>query len=270
MTNIKIVMDKWADYCVSQIKWNDSGKRIEEFIVHEDNGDTLSSGINRDRNWVIQKLNKSKTFCTIQYNEKGKWNKTSSIRLDNGALKWNDSSLPLIQTKRKTFISYYHKDNQDSKESFQNLTSDLTVNKSVGDGDINSDVSDEYIKQLIQKGFLSDTTVLVVLIGTKTKCRMHVDWEISGALNLKIGESYAGLLGLLLPDHPDYASKKAKYDLMPSRLADNFKSGYAVIRDYTTDRKKIQEYIELAFMHRTNKSDKRDNSRIQMKKDTCS
>lgn len=263
-------MDKWADYCVSQIKWNELGKQIVEFIVHEDKGDTLTSGTNRDRNWVIQKINNNKTFCTVQYNEKGNWNKTSNVRLENGALKWNDSSLPLIQTKRKSFISYYHKDDQNSKESFQNLTSDLIVNKSVGDGDINSDVSDEYIKQLIQKVFLNDTTVLIVLIGTKTKYRMHVDWEISGALNHKVGESYAGLLGLILPSHPDYGTKKATYDLMPPRLADNFKSGYAVIRDYTIDRKKIQEYIELAFENRSNESDKRDNSRIQMKKDTCS
>jgi len=270
MTNTNIVMNKWADYCVSQIKWNESGKRIEEFIIHEDNGDTLSSGINRDRKWVTQKINSSKTFCTVQYNEKGKWYKTSSIRIDSGALKWNDSSLPLIQTKRKVFISYYHKDDQNSKESFKNLTNDLIVNKSVEDGDINSDVSDEYIKQLIQKGFLSDTTVLVVLIGRNTKCRKHVDWEISGALNLKVGESYAGLLGLLLPGHPDYGTEKATYNLMPSRLADNLKSSYAVIRDYTTDRKKIQEYIELAFKNRTDKSDKRDNSRIQMRKDACS
>ncbi|GAH33263.1 unnamed protein product, partial [marine sediment metagenome] len=206
----------------------------------------------------------------VQYNDKGKWYKTSNLRLENGALKWNDSSLPFIQTSRKTFISYYHKEDQSSKEAFKNITKDLIINKSVEDGDVNSDVNDEYIKQLIQKGFLSNTTVLVVLIGAKTKCRVHIDWEISGALNLKVGESYAGLLGLLLPSHPDYGTKKAKYDLMPARLADNFKSGYAIIRDYTTDRKKIQEYIELAFKNRTSKSDKRDNSRIQMKKDTCS
>ena len=111
-------------------------------------------------------------------------------------------------TKRKSFVSYYHKDNQDDRTKFENLFGDLIVSKSVEDGDIDSDNSDGYIKQLIQKDFLADTTVLVVLIGQKTKCRMHVDWEISGALNLKIGDNNAGLLGIILPSHSDYGTKK--------------------------------------------------------------
>ena len=263
-------MDKWADYCVSQIKWNESGKQIEEFIVHEDTGDSLTSGTSKSRNWVIQKIDNNKTFCTVQLNETGKWNKTSNIRLENGALKWNDSSLPLIQTKRKTFISYYHKDDQSSKEAFKNLTSDLIINKSVEDGDIDSDVSDEYIKQLIQKGYLSDTTVLVILIGPNTKCRKHIDWEISGALNLKVGDHFAGLLGLKLPSHSDYGTGKYSFSEQPQRLTDNLKSGYAIIRDFTTDRKKLQEYIELAYKKRSSNSDDRINSRIQMKRNTCS
>lgn len=31
-----------------------------------------------------------------------------------------------------------------------------------------------------------------------------MDWEISGALNYKVGDHYAGLLGIVLPNHPDY------------------------------------------------------------------
>jgi hypothetical protein len=166
-------------------------------------------------------------------------------------------------------VSYFHKDDQNSRAKFENLFGDLIVSKSVEKDDIDTDNSDEYIKQLIQKEYLSDTTVLVVLIGPKTKCRMHVDWEISGALNLKVGDKNAGLLGILLPTHPDYGTEKATYNLMPQRLADNFKSGYAIIRDWTDDRIKMQSYIEEAFANRTSKEDKRDNSRIQMDKDTC-
>lgn len=259
---------KWADFLVSKVKWDEGKNKIVSLMVHKDNEDSVGADIERDRNWVIQQFNSGKTFSCIHLGENGKWYKGSDIRYENGALKWNDS-LPLIQTKRKTFISYYHKDDQSYKEKFKNLTSDLIVNKSVEDGDISTDVKDEYIKQLIQKGFLSDTTVLIVLIGNKTKCRKHIDWEISGALNLKVGDSYAGLLGLKLPNHPDYGTGKATYNLMPARLADNFKSGYAIIRDYTTDRKKLQEYIELAYKNRTQKADKRTNSRPQMQRNTC-
>ena len=97
---------------------------------------------------------------------------------------------------------------------------------------------------------------------------MHIDWEISGALNVKVGEKYSGLLGIILPDHPDFGTEKATYNLMPARLADNFKSGYAVIRDWTDDRIKMQEYIELAFEQRTSKATERVNSRTQMQENT--
>ena len=261
-------MDKWADYLVSKEKWDITHNRIISFFVHIDKGDSVGNGEEKNRNWIIQKMEYGYTFCTIQKTIKGKWNKGSNIRLDNNSLKWNDS-LPTIKTKRKTFISYYHNDDQFYKESFRNLTTDLIINKSVEDGDINTDVKTDYIKQLIQKGFLNDTTVLVVLIGNNTKCRKHIDWEISGALNLKVGDNYSGLLGLKLPEHPDFGTGKATYDLLPARFADNFKSGYAIIRDYTTDRKKIQEYIELAFKNRTSKSENRINSRTQMQRNTC-
>lgn len=263
-------MEKWADYLISQKKMFNNTFTIESLMVHVDFGDKIGHGEEKNRNWVMQQMRLGKTFCCIQLNEQGIWVKSLQIILGiNGELKWTQG-LPLIQTKHKTFISYYHKDDQQYKEKFVKLTSDLILNKSVEDGDINSDVSDEYIKQLIQKGYLSETTVLVVLIGKNTKCRKHVDWEISGALNLKVGGQYSGLLGLLLPTHPDYGKETFSYTNIPERLADNIKSGYAFIGDYTTDRKKIQDFIETAFKNRTSKSDKRDNSKAQMKINSCS
>jgi hypothetical protein len=238
-------------------------------MIHPDNDDSVGIGTERNRNWIVQKLSSGYTFKAIYKIEDGKWSCGGSVKLNqNGSLSWTDD-LPLILTKRKTFVSYYHKANQSYKDKFINLTSDLIINKSVTDGDISSEVSDEYIKQLIQKGYLSDTTVLIVLLGQKTKCRKHVDWEISGALNLKVGDNYAGLLGLKLPTHPDYGTGNYTYSEQPPRLTDNLKSGYAIIRDYTTDRRKIQNYIQLAFKNRNDKSDKRINSRKQLDKDLC-
>lgn len=263
-------MEKWADYLISKEKWLNNSKTIDSLLVHEDMIKSVGAGIEQSRSWIIQKIKNGKSFCCIHLNETGKWRKCSSLTLNvKGGLSWNDN-LPLILTKRKLFISYYHNDDQQYKEKFVNLNSDLIVNKSVDDGDIDSDVSDEYIKQLIQKGFLNDTTVLIVLIGNKTKCRKHVDWEISGALNLKVGDQYAGLLGLLLPSHVDYGKSTYSSSNIPERLTDNLNSEYAIIRDYTTDRKKNQSYIELAFKNRALKSDKRNNSKPQMKINSCS
>jgi len=258
-----------VDFWVSKVKWDENHNSIVSMLIHENNNGNVGIGEEINCNWIVQKLKSGYIFKCIYRTENIKWSIGSKLRLNNGSLKWDDT-IPLLQTKRKTFISYYHNDDNEYKKKFLNLTSDLIVSKSVEDGDISSDVSDEYVKQLIQKGYLYDTTVLVVLIGAKTKCRKHVDWEISGALNRKVGNSYAGLLDLLLPSHPDYGRGKCTYDLIPARLADNFKSGYAVIRDYTTDRKKLQEYIELAYKNRRTKADDRVNSRIQMQHNSCS
>ena len=175
-----------------------------------------------------------------------------------------------MQTKRKTFISYFHKDDEDYKDEFERLTSDLIVNKSVGDGDITGDNSDDYTKKLIQDGYLSDTTVLVVLVGAKTKCRKHVDWEISGALDLKVGESYAGLFGILLPTHQDFEKPKYFYNNVPKRLAENIKTGYARMINWTSDKKFLQSTIESAYYRRKKELDNRVNKAIpQMPKNTC-
>ncbi len=259
-------MAKWADYCVSKLSLTNG--MINNIILCKDNGESLDSEVmERDRNWMIQQVNNGKTFCSIKRTELNKWNYIGDFNYDGSIFSW--SSIPENITKRKVFISYYHNDDQDSRTKFANLFGDLIVSKSVEKGDIDSDNSDEYIKQMIQKEYLSDTTVLVVLIGPKTKCRMHVDWEISGALNLKVGGNNAGLLGILLPSHPDYGTGKTTYNLIPARLSDNFKSGYAIIRVWTDDRIKMQSYIEEAFTNRSSKTDDRVNSRIQMLKDTC-
>ena len=262
-------MNKWADFLISKEKWIPKSKTIDSFIIHDDNVSDVSRGYEKNRTWVATQIKNGKTFCCIYLATDGKWYKGNSLTLNsNGGLSWTDN-LPLILPKRKSFISYYHKDDKEYKKKFYNLTSDLIVNKSVDDGDIKSDNSANYVKQLINDGYLSDTTVLIVLLGPNTKCRKHIDWEIYGALDLKVGGNYAGLLGLKLPSHPDYGTGSHKYKLLPQRLSDNLKSQYAVIRDFTTDRKKLQEYIELAFRNRTIKTNKRINSRIQMKINTC-
>lgn len=163
------------EYRISEVKWNENGKGIVSMIVHENNDGNISTGEEKSRNWIVEKLKYGYIFKCIYRTEGTKWTRGSQLRLKDGSLKWGDTLPFIIQTKRKTFISYYHNDDSEYKKKFLNLTSDLIVSKSVEEGDISSDVSDEYAKQLIQKGYLSDTTVLVVLLGAKTKCRKHVD-----------------------------------------------------------------------------------------------
>jgi len=165
-------------------------------------------------------------------------------------------------------VSYYHKDDECYREKFEDLFGHLFVNSSVQEGDIDENSSDEYIKRLIQDDYLSNASVCVVLVGPKTYCRKHVDWEISAALNKKVG-GYSGLLGLCLPEHPDFGRDKYNADIVPLRLVDNMKSGYAKFFDWTTDESTIKKRIEEAFQNRINKADKIENWRTQYNNDKC-
>jgi hypothetical protein len=168
-------------------------------------------------------------------------------------------------TKHKVFLSYYHADDQYYKDKFEELFGNIFINKSVGNGDIDDDLSANYIKRLIQEGYLTDTSVLVVLIGEDTYKRKHVDWEISAALSKKVG-GYSGLIGLCLPNHPAYGKDSYTENDIPPRLVDNLKSGYAKLYDWTTSEKSIKARIEDAFNARIDRKDKIDNSREQFKK----
>jgi len=167
-------------------------------------------------------------------------------------------------TRHKVFISYFHKDDQNYRNRFEKLFGNLFISKSVEPGDIDSDNSTEYIKRLVQEGFISDASVVVVLVGPNTWKRKHVDWEISAGVNKKVG-GYSGLMGLCLPNHSDYGRDKYNAELVPPRLVDNLKSGYAKFYDWTEEANTIKARIEEAFKNRIDKSDKIDNSREQYK-----
>lgn len=181
-----------------------------------------------------------------------------------------------VATKHKTFISYHHDSDQGYKDNFEKKFEDIFINKSVCDGDIKEDVSTEYIKKLIQNGYLKDSSVLVVLIGSETYKRKHVDWEISAALSSKVG-GCSGLIGIILPSYYDdkqnqhlKGQNKHNSATIPPRLNDNVESGYAVLYRWESaiskDDKgefKIKKWIDEAFVRKNNNSKLIDNSRKQ-------
>ncbi|WP_400245956.1 TIR domain-containing protein [Niallia sp. JL1B1071] len=174
-------------------------------------------------------------------------------------------------SRHKTFISYYHKDDQFYKNEFENRFGHIFINKSVSNGEIDTDLSTNYIKRLIQKEYITDTSVLVVLIGPNTRCRKHVDWEISAALNKKVG-GYSGLIGILLPEFPLTSEGKYYYEDIPPRLADNIESGYANI--YTWDwvcasESRIKKAVDDAFQNRISKLERINNSLKQFQRNRC-
>lgn len=255
------------EYFITKLSFRNDQKLIRDVFAYEYDGNNLSDGEDRQLHWLVNRNEEGSKISILTRSDEGKWVRGKEFTYQNELFAWGEN-LPENITKRKTFVSYYHKDDQAYREKLENLFEDLIVSKSVEDGDIDSDNSDEYIKQLIQKDYLKDTTVLAVLVGPNTKCRKHVDWEIAGAISTRVGGN-SGLVGILLPSHPDFGSENYHATNLPERLAANVNSGYAILRDWTTDRKLLQSYIEEAFLNRTLKTDRRANSSPQMQRNTC-
>jgi hypothetical protein len=170
--------------------------------------------------------------------------------------------------KHNVFLSFYHKDDKHYRDKFEELFEDICNVKCVHEGDIADENSHDYIKTLIQEHYISGSSVVVVLIGPKTYCRKHVDWEISAGLNKKVG-GYSGLFGLALPTHSDYLRDKYDASITPARLVDNLKSKYAEYHDWTENENFIKDWIEVAFNAREDKVDQISNSREQFDYNRC-
>lgn len=167
-------------------------------------------------------------------------------------------------TKHKVFISFYHRDDQKYKDYIDRYLSGSIINKSVMLGEYDPDNSDEYIKRLIREDKISDSSVVVVLVGNNTKNRKHVDWEIYAGLRASINGN-AGLIGIFLPTLRKSDSGEYYYEDIPGRLADNIKSGYASYCDWNYAINNFNQIIEQAFQSRITRRQMIDNSRPQMK-----
>ncbi len=152
--------------------------------------------------------------------------------------------------RHKVFVSYHHANDQGYRNQFENLftnTHDIMVTKSVQMGDIDPNLKTETVRQKIRDEYLRDSTVTVVLIGSETWKRKYVDWEIGSSLRNTQFNPRSGLLGILLPSHPDYNTGRYTPSLIPPRLHDNIRCGYAKIYNWSTDPREVQGWIHEAF-----------------------
>ena len=101
----------------------------------------------------------------------------------------------------KVFISHHHDNDQGYKESLVTFgeQNQIFIDRSVDTGDISDDLSDEYIRELIRDEYLRDSTVTIVLVGTETRRRKHVDWEIYSSMYDGRVNKKSGILVIELP-----------------------------------------------------------------------
>lgn len=148
----------------------------------------------------------------------------------------------------KVFVSHHHANDQDYKNSLVKFgeQNKIFVDRSVDTGDIDDDLSDVSIRKKIRDEYLRDSTVTIVLVGTETRRRKHIDWEIHSSMYDGSVNKRSGVLVINLPTtgcefltaghgesektlYPDITSwssiNKAEYErrypYMPERVIDN-------------------------------------------------
>jgi hypothetical protein len=99
------------------------------------------------------------------------------------------------------FISYHHGNDQYYKNYLLEINKlhNIFLDGSVDTGDIDEELSDIRIREIIRDEYLATTTVTIVLIGTETKKRKHVDWEIYSSMFDGVKNKKSGILVVNLP-----------------------------------------------------------------------
>ncbi|WP_326903110.1 TIR domain-containing protein (plasmid) [Kosakonia cowanii] len=153
--------------------------------------------------------------------------------------------------KHEVFISYHHANDQYYKNTLETMNKEhqIFVNRSVSLGDIDEDEEPQKIREIIRDEYLRGTSVLILLVGTETKNRKHVDWEIYSSMRDSSINKKSGILVVNLPStnttyirsthgsdekseaHPnvsnwvsidDRSTFEERFPYMPARIIDNF------------------------------------------------
>lgn len=158
-----------------------------------------------------------------------------------------------MSNRHNVFISYHHENDEYYKNEFEKLFSgvyDILETKAVSDGDISPYESTEATRQKIRDEFIRSASVTVVLIGSETWKRKHVDWEISSSIRDTKLNSRAGLIGIFLPTHADYGKNNYSAGIIPPRLYDNVDCDFAKLYDWNINPLTVKNWIHEAFNRR--------------------
>ena len=181
----------------------------------------------------------------------------------------------------KVFISYHHENDQWYKDYLVRVgyQYSIFIDRSVDTGDIPDHLSDQDIREIIRDEYLQDSTVTIVLVGTETRRRKHVDWEIYSSMYDGRVNKKSGILVIMLPPtdygpihvahgqsekalYPDVTSwvsfeSRAEYEhrypYMPDRLIDNLLKPEAIISVIPWSRINevtLEYLVEVAFRDR--------------------
>ena len=164
----------------------------------------------------------------------------------------------------RVFISYHHAKDQWAKDELQRWNDHygLFTDVSVDTYDVDDNLPTERIRCIIRDDYLRDSTVTIVLVGTETKGRKHVDWETYSSMFNGAVNKQSGILVIQLPStNPQYftaahdeekasvypevsswtsvtdrAEYERRYPYLPDRIIDNLLIPKAMVSVTTWDR----------------------------------
>lgn len=74
-------MEKWADYCISAVRFNDEGNYIDQVRVHKDKGNAMGDAEIWSRDEVVSALESNYTFITILNGNQGIWDEGQKVNI---------------------------------------------------------------------------------------------------------------------------------------------------------------------------------------------
>ena len=183
----------------------------------------------------------------------------------------------------KVFVSFHHANDQWYKDELVRwgTENNVFIDGSVDMGEIPDNWDAQHIREYIRDNHLKDTTVTILLVGTETKNRKHIDWELfssmyDGKVNKKSGILVINLPSVccqyhtlctkeekeaILPNQKtwisinDRSEFERRYPYMPARIIDNLlKKGVSISvinwSDLSVDKLKL--LIDKAYAARSN------------------
>ena len=188
--------------------------------------------------------------------------------------------------RHKVFISYHHANDQWYKQELLKLNKiyDIFIDASVDTGDINDNLPADTIRQKIRDDYLRDSTITILLVGTETAKRKHIDWELYSSMYNGQVNKQSGIIVINLPStncsyytaahgekeksilYPKTTSwstvntrkeYEKRYPYLPSRIIDNLLKPDAKIsvlnwNDIGLKLEKLELLIDLTYNDRSN------------------
>lgn len=123
----------------------------------------------------------------------------------------------------KVFVSFHHANDQWYKDELVRwgTENNVFIDGSVDMGEIPDNWDAQHIREYIRDNHLKDTTVTILLVGTETKNRKHIDWELFSSMYDGNVNKKSGILVINLPSvccqYHTLCTKEEKEAILPNQ-----------------------------------------------------